>query len=167
MNNNPPSFAAFRVFHKTAARLVLLCVSQNGPSLRRNCRISISPHRTNMNRRFLSVLLAALLLLCANDASACLCPSSSVKDRVKILKKEADAIFTGKVKAVIKESGVAYKVVFKVRRSWKEKNIDEYTRRTTLFGCGVRFAAGKTDFGICEERRKPAIDEHLLGCRPH
>lgn len=97
-----------------------------------------------MNRYFLSVLLVAFLLLCSNNAHACLCPSLSVKERVKVMEKEADAIFTGEVKAVIKESGVNYKVVFEVRRSWKEKNISEYTLYTKTSGCGVWFEEGKT-----------------------
>ena len=97
-----------------------------------------------MNRYFSSVLLVAFLLLCSNSAHACLCLSNSVKERVKVMKKKADAIFTGEVKSVMKESGADYKVVFEVSRSWKENNINEYTLYTKTSGCGVWFEEGKT-----------------------
>lgn len=91
----------------------------------------------------LSIFFTLFLLVSANTAFACLCPNLSTKERIKVMKKETDAIFTGTVKTVSRESGSAYKIVLAVQKSWKSKDIKEYTIYTSG-GCSVWFEEGKT-----------------------
>ena len=87
--------------------------------------------------------IACLATLGATRVRACLCPTTSIKKRVEIMKKEADAIFLGKVQSIEKTSPTSFKVVLSVEQSWKEKDsVQEtsvYTDNVSAGGCGVDF----------------------------
>lgn len=94
---------------------------------------------------FIVVIVGLILLVIfsTGNVQACLCPPISVKERVKIMKKESDVIFTGTVKSVEKITATSYKVILSVKNSWKEKNIEEYTIYTGG-GCEVSFIEGES-----------------------
>jgi len=96
-----------------------------------------------MKQVIFAAFFTLFLLVCANSAFACLCALRSNKEHIKIMKKQADAIFTGTVKAVSREPSLAYKVTFAVQKSWKSKDIKEYTIYTSG-GCNVWFEEGKS-----------------------
>jgi hypothetical protein len=95
-----------------------------------------------------SVFMIAILILAPLQAKACLCEPMSSKKRVKKMKIEADAIFTGQVNSLemdqINGRGVrGDKVVLSVKRTWK-KGISNTVTVYTSGGCGVGFEVGKT-----------------------
>jgi hypothetical protein len=100
--------------------------------------------------KFIITIVCSLLIICftTNYAFACSCEPVSVKKRVKIMKKEADAIFTGNVKEVFTENPefggtIINKVVLTVVKSWRTSEIKEYTIYMNG-GCRVWFEKGKT-----------------------
>lgn len=102
-------------------------------------------------KRDFTLAAVAITLLVAFNASrveACLCPPSSVKQRVRTMKIESDAIFAGTVISVDEIAVNSLKVVISVEMSWKEsKTVEEYTLYTSGTsggGCGVAFIKGKS-----------------------
>lgn len=99
-----------------------------------------------LNHRILGVsaFLAFVIVLCAGDVRACLCPVVSAKARVKLMRKEADAIFVGVVESVEAVSPTSLKVTLSVKRSWTSDAATEYAVYTGDGGCSINFVKGSS-----------------------
>lgn len=90
---------------------------------------------------------SCFVVFSVTDVRACLCPALEVKERVELMKKEADAIFTGTVGSVEAIKANSFKVVISVESSWIAEDTDEYTIYTSGAspgGCGVSFLKGRS-----------------------
>lgn len=122
--------------------------------------------------KFISVLGNLLMLITfgSSNVFACLCEPISVKQRVKLMKKEADAIFVGTVKSVSVENekpgGTSiHKVVLLVEKSWKAEGVEEYTIHM-YGGCRVEFEEGKSYLVYAKNNEKnQLITEICWGTR--
>lgn len=111
------------------------------------------------------LLLMLLLSLGAKNTFACLCQPQSPKQRVKFMKKNADAIFTGTVKSVTLSERFVFEVILSVERSWKGQAIKEQIVYTSG-GCRVGFQANQSYliFAKADENNK-LVTEVCWGTR--
>lgn len=108
-----------------------------------------------------------LILISCNIRTvyACLCINLSPKQRVKIAKKEDDAIFLGTVRSVAKEFVSAYTISFAVTADWKSDNVTEYTIYTSG-GCRSRFEEDKSYLVYAVyDKNKQLITNVCMGTR--
>ena len=102
-----------------------------------------------MKQILLSLIVFGFLLSAGfSEIYACQCINISAKERVKRMKKQADAIFVGTVKSASQfndeKSGQKYKkVVLTVEKSWKSADVEEYTIYALDNGCSPLFSEGK------------------------
>jgi hypothetical protein len=93
-------------------------------------------------------VISLVMSLSVISIYGCSCELMTPKQRVKLMRQKADAIFIGSVKSISKEENVvrqqsAIKVILTVEKSWKNGEVEEYTIYT-YGGCYVGFEKGKS-----------------------
>jgi hypothetical protein len=95
---------------------------------------------------FVSVLMSFLFLISAEKSFACTCLISDkpLKTQVKEAFNGAAAVFAGEAVEVTKVEG-AFRIKFKVEKSWKGESSDEIEVMTNADSamCGYTFEVGK------------------------
>jgi len=103
-----------------------------------------------MKQMLFSLIVFGFLFFAGfSEIYACQCMNISDKDRVKTMKKQADAIFVGIVKSLSKfkdeKSGENFnKIVLTVEKSWKSPGVEEYVIYNLDTGCSPLFTEGKS-----------------------
>lgn len=95
-----------------------------------------------MKRLHTVILLAGIVSFGSIDALACLCNPVKPKERVKIMKREADVIFVGEAQSVEGDLRDT-RVTVSIRKSWKGDNVESFVIHTSG-GCRVHFVEGKS-----------------------
>jgi len=96
-----------------------------------------------MSKPNLIVSFFAITIIClsAHGALACLCEPMSPKQRAKLMKINADAIFTGTVLSTVQISLQTWETTFLVKDSWKGETSGEIKVQSSG-GCRVGFVVG-------------------------
>lgn len=91
---------------------------------------------------FASLFAIAVISLTASDALACLCEPMSPKQRAKLMKKNADAIFTGTVLSTVQINLSTWETTLLVADSWKGQTSGEIKLQSSG-GCRSGFVVGQ------------------------
>ena len=89
-----------------------------------------------------SLFAISVICLTASDALACLCEPLSPTQRTKLMKKHADAIFTGTVLSTVQINVSTWETILLVADSWKGQTSGEIKLQSSG-GCRSGFVVGQ------------------------